>query len=77
MSDVADCRAMESLCRQRAITDPVNSWKWLGQADRWHELEHSHSAWKFQQRTNQQMHTGPMAMGPNTIRGDFRSKQQG
>ena len=77
MIDIADCRAMELLCRQRAKTDPENSWKWLGQADRWHELGCSEIAWRFQQRNVQQMHAGQTALGPNTISGDSRSKQQG
>jgi hypothetical protein len=38
MNDIADCRAMELLYRQRAKADPQNSWKWLGQAERWHKL---------------------------------------
>jgi len=78
MSDVAGCRAMEMLCRQRAKVDPKHSWKWLGEADRWRELEHNKFAWRFQKRNvQQQMHAGPMAIGPNTIYGDSRSKQQG
>jgi hypothetical protein len=77
MSDIADCRAMELLCRQRAKADPANSWKWLGQAERWHELARSQIAWRFQQRNVQQMHAGPMSMGSNTVTGDSRSKQQG
>jgi hypothetical protein len=75
MSNIIDCRAMELLCRQRAKADPQNSGKWLGQAERWRELGHSEVASRFQQRNNQQMHAGPMAMGPNTISGD--SRQQG
>ena len=78
MSDVKDCRAMESWCRQRARAEPKNSWKWLGQADRWHELAHSQLQATFQRRSvQQQMHAGPMAMGPNTIYGDTRHRQQG
>jgi hypothetical protein len=77
MSDIAGCRAMELLCRQRAKADPANSWKWLGQADRWHELARIQITWRFQQRNVQQMYAGPMSMGPNTVNGDARSKQQG
>jgi hypothetical protein len=79
MTDLADCRAMELICRQRAKADPDHEWRWLGQADRWHELAHNETAWRFQKRTaRQQMHAGrPMSMGPNTARGDTRSKQQG
>jgi hypothetical protein len=78
MSDVADCRAMELLCQQRAKADPERSGKWLGQADRWHDLAKQENAWRFQ-RTNkqQQMHAGPMTMGPNPVGGPSRSKQQG
>jgi hypothetical protein len=76
MSDIVDFRAMELLCRQRANADPANGWKWLGRAERWRELGRSQTAWRSQQRNNQQMHAGPMAMGPNTINGDAR-KQQG
>lgn len=78
MSDIANCRAMELMCRARAKADPAQSWKWLGQAERWQELGHREAAWHFQQRNvQQQMHAGPMAMGPNTVRGDLRNKQQG
>ena len=71
MGDIADCRAMELLCRQRAKADRGNSSKWLGQAESWRELGHNQIAWRFQQRNvQQQMHTGPMAIGPNTIHGD-------
>jgi hypothetical protein len=38
MVNVQDCRAMEMICRQRAKADPAKSWKWLGQAERWHDL---------------------------------------
>jgi hypothetical protein len=77
MSDLADCRAMELMYQQRAEANPANSWKWLGQAERWRELGKQEAAWRFQRRsTQQQMHAGPMAMGGLTISGDSRSKQQ-
>jgi hypothetical protein len=78
MSDVADCRAMEMMYRKRAEADPANSWKWLGQAERWHNLGKREVAWRFQQRNpQQQMHAGPMQVGSNTVNGDTRAKQQG
>jgi hypothetical protein len=78
VSNMADCRTMELMYRERAKADPVNGWKWLGQAERWHQLGKREAAWRFQRRSaQQQMHAGPMAMGPNTVKGDFRSKQQG
>jgi hypothetical protein len=57
---VLGCRNIETLCRQRAISDRAHSWKWLGEADRWSDLAHRENP----------MHAGPMAMGPNTIKGD-------
>jgi hypothetical protein len=77
MSDLADCRAMELMYFQRAKADPKNSSKWLGQAERWGELARHEMAWRFQRRNGQQqMHAGPMQMGPNTVKGDSRGKQQ-
>ena len=37
-------RAMGSLCRQRAVFDPQNSWKHLGDAERWEHLAHAEIA---------------------------------
>jgi hypothetical protein len=69
---VLGCREIESLCRQRAISDRAHSWKWLGEADRWSDLAHREIASHFQ---NNEMHAGPMAMGPNTIEGDSRRQK--
>jgi hypothetical protein len=78
MNDLADCRAMELIYRERANADPDNSWKWLGQAERWRDLGKQEAALRFQRRgAQQQMHAGPMAMGSLTVGGDSRSKQQG
>jgi hypothetical protein len=78
MSDVANCRAMELLCRERATADPCHSGRWLGQAGRWRELGQREIAWQLQRRNGQQqMHAGPMAMGPNPVGRDLRNKQQG
>jgi len=76
MTDVANCRALELMCLQRAECDPENRWKWFGQADRWHSLGKREAAWRFQ-RMPQQMYAGAMAMGPYTVSGDSRPKQQG
>jgi hypothetical protein len=69
MSEIVNYHAMEILCLQRAKRDPANSGKWVAQAERWQELGQSRMAWRSQR---QQMHAGPMAMGPNTINGDAR-----
>jgi hypothetical protein len=69
MSEIVNYHAMEILCLQRAKRDPANSGKWVAQAERWQSL----TAWRSQQlHKRQQMHAGPMAMGPNTINGDAR-----
>jgi hypothetical protein len=38
MENVSRFRALGSLCRQRAVFDPQNSWKHLGDAERWEHL---------------------------------------
>lgn len=71
MNDRLGCHDMEMLCRQRAKIDPKHNWKWLGEAHRWRVLEHRENAWQFQHRNSQQqMHAGPMTMGPNPVDGD-------
>lgn len=35
MNELVRCRAMESLCRQRATFYPEESWKWLAEAEMW------------------------------------------
>jgi hypothetical protein len=77
MNDRLGCHDMEMLCRQRAKVDLKHNWKWLGEADRWRELGHNEIAWRFQQRNMQQMHAGPMPMGPNTVQGDLRGMRMG
>jgi hypothetical protein len=64
---IVGCREIELLCRQRAISDRAHNWKWLGEADRWSDLAHREIASRFR---NNEMHAGPMAMGPNNIEGD-------
>jgi hypothetical protein len=44
---VLGCRNIETLCRQRAISDRAHSWKWLGEADRWSDLAHREIAFVF------------------------------
>jgi len=69
MNNLLGCRKIETLCRQRALSDRAHSWKWLGEADRWGDLARHEIASGFQPGP---MHAGPMAMGPNTIEGDGR-----
>jgi len=41
MENAQHCRAMALLCRQQAALHPEQSWKWLGQAERWEHLTHA------------------------------------
>ena len=68
VNDLVGCRDMELLCRRRAALDTQHSWMWLGEAERWRDLAHRETASRFQT-----MGLGPMAMGPNTIEGDYRN----
>jgi hypothetical protein len=36
MKDLARYRAMESLCRQSAVFNPLDSWRLLAEAEMWH-----------------------------------------
>lgn len=67
---ISDCRKMQLWCLQRAKDEPSKSWKWLGQAERWRVLGRSHIA------RQQEQCAGPMSMGPYTVNGDIRNKQQ-
>ena len=66
--DTSECRKMQLWCLQRAKEEPAQSWKWLGQAERWRQLGRSQS--------QQGQYAGPMSMGPYTVNGDIRHKQQ-
>jgi hypothetical protein len=72
MNDLVGCRHMEKLCRQRAVFDPSNSWKWLGAAERWKDLAHLEVGARFRGNPT---HAGPMEMGPNTIESDSHSQK--
>ena len=36
MNDLVRYRGMESLCRQAAVHHPLESWRMLAEAERWH-----------------------------------------
>jgi hypothetical protein len=50
MKNIQRYRAMGSLCRQRAVFDPQNSWKHLGDAERWEHLAHAEIAFHSRER---------------------------
>jgi len=58
------CRNIETLCRQRTISDRAHSWKWLGEADRWSNLAHREIAFRFQ---NNQEHAVPWQWGQTPL----------
>ena len=57
--DTSECRKMQLWCLQRAKEEPGQSWKWLGQAERWRALARS--------QPQQGQFAGPMSMGPLTV----------
>jgi hypothetical protein len=44
MSGLIRCRAMESLCRQRAVFYPLESWRLLAEAEMWHHKAQEEAA---------------------------------
>lgn len=48
MKNVQTYRAMGSICRQRAVFDPQNSWKHLGDAERWEHLAEAEISDRFE-----------------------------
>jgi hypothetical protein len=50
MKNIQRYRALGSLCRQRAVFDPQNSWKHLGDAERWEHLAHAEIAFHSRER---------------------------
>ena len=49
MKNVRRYRAMGSLCRQSAVLNPLNSWKLLGDAERWEHLAEAEMAFRFKE----------------------------
>jgi hypothetical protein len=49
MKEILSYRAMGLLCRQQAVFHPENSWKWLGQAERWEHLADAEIASHFRE----------------------------
>jgi hypothetical protein len=43
-----NCTMMELYCLERAKSEPLNSGKWIAQAERWHDLSRAHDSWRFQ-----------------------------
>jgi hypothetical protein len=49
MKNIRSYRAMSSLCRQQAVFHPEDSWKWLGEAERWEHLADAEIASHFKE----------------------------
>ena len=50
MKDLVRYRAMESLCRQNAVFRPLESWRLLAEAEKWHHKALEEIASLSQQR---------------------------
>ena len=44
MNKIRECREQELRCRQRAMYDPAQSWKWLAEAEMWEHRGHEYRA---------------------------------
>jgi hypothetical protein len=52
MSDLVRYRAMESLCRQKAVFRPQESWRLLAEAEMWHHKAQEEIASRFGAHTD-------------------------
>jgi hypothetical protein len=71
MKNVQTYRAMSSICRQRAVFDPDNRWKHLGDAERWDRLAHVEIASHFRE-CNAAGSTETPTPGPSSNPSDTR-----
>lgn len=63
--DENGCLLMQKHCMEKAKVDPLNTWRWTAQAERWSELAKAQSAWRLQKRPPEHIpHVGPMAIQP-------------
>ena len=53
-----DCTIMELYCLERAKLEPQNRGKWIGQAERWHELGRAQDCWRHERTLQQSMYAG-------------------
>jgi hypothetical protein len=44
MNKIREYREQELRCRQRAMYDPAQSWKWLAEAEMWEHKGHAYRA---------------------------------
>jgi hypothetical protein len=49
MNKIQECREQELRCRQRAMYDPAQSWKWLAEAEMWEHRGHEYRALRLKQ----------------------------
>jgi hypothetical protein len=50
MNKIKECREQELRCRQGAMYDPAQSWKWLAEAEMWEHKAHQYRASLLEQR---------------------------
>ena len=51
MNKIREYREQELRCRQRAMYDPAQSWKWLAEAEMWEHKAHQYRASLPEQRS--------------------------
>ena len=49
MNKIREYREQELRCRQRAMYDPAQSWKWLAEAEMWEHKAHQYRASQLEQ----------------------------
>ncbi len=52
MNDLVRYRAMESLCRQNAVFRPLESWRLLAEAEKWHHKAQEEMACRLKERAD-------------------------
>jgi hypothetical protein len=66
MSNLVRYRAMESLCRQKAVFRPLESWRLLAEAEMWHHKAQEEIASRLKSRAE----AAPNAVGRKKPEGD-------
>jgi hypothetical protein len=64
MKALIDCRAMETMCRRRALADKPHRQEWEAHADRWHDAGHQEVARRFQEDN---VASSPVRLSRNAI----------
>jgi hypothetical protein len=66
MSNLVRYRAMESLCRQKAVFRPQESWRLLAEAEMWHHKAEEEMVQEMASRPRGHSEASPDAVGSVT-----------